>query len=239
MDSSECPVKPTSGEQPGLSCPYIGEVGSCPATSGCSSHSLCLGTSEENSGNSPTSMRISSSIKRTGTDGTWLYPSIEMFKAAMLRKTMAKKETDGISSQLKVEDVNSLDKSTLFAIVHMHNIVNEQAWQHVLKYERLHDCKEPSLSSFCGKPEELTIKARLWKLLGYAPPFDRHDWFVDRCGCSEKPIRYIIDFYEGQKKLSLVEGKEIRVPSIYLDVRPEPTLAGLYDRFRLFIRGLF
>jgi len=26
----------------------------------------------------------------------------------------------------------------------------------------------------------------------YPPPFDRHDWIVDRCG---KEVRYIIDYY--------------------------------------------
>ena len=29
----------------------------------------------------------------------------------------------------------------------------------------------------------------------YTPPFDRHDWVVDRCGTE---VRYIIDFYTGK-----------------------------------------
>lgn len=190
------------------------------------------------------SIRISSSIKRTGTDGTWMYPSINMFKAAIIKKAEARmKKQEPISDLsenfLKVTDINSLQDETLSAIVHMHNIVNEQAWQQILKYEKLHNCTNPSLTSFHGRPNDLTIKAHLWSLFGYSKPFDRHDWFVDRCGCSSQPNRYIIDFYEGQKKLALKDGQEIYIPSIYLDVRPEPSLNGMLDRFNLFVKGLF
>jgi hypothetical protein len=34
--------------------------------------------------------------------------------------------------------------------------------------------------------------ARLRSLFGGPLPFDRHDWYVDRCG---QEVRYIIDFY--------------------------------------------
>ena len=234
--SPVCPMGQISCFPDESYCPYDKGLS---ISDGCSSNTMPPGVQESGFDlHSPASMRVTSSIKRTGTNATWLYPSIEMFKAAILRKTQAKRGTEGIQRQPRTEDINSLDESTLSAIVHMHNIVNEQAWQHILKYEKLHGCKEPSLSSFHGRPNDLTIKAQLWRALGYTPPFDRHDWLVDRCGCSEKPIRYIIDFYEGQKKLSLVDGKEVQVPSIYLDVRPEPTLAGLYDRFRIFFKGL-
>lgn len=46
----------------------------------------------------------------------------------------------------------------------------------------------------------------------YAPPFDRHDWVVDRCGTR---IRYVIDFYSGR---SPAPGSA--APSFFLDVRP-------------------
>lgn len=45
----------------------------------------------------------------------------------------------------------------------------------------------------------------------YMPPFDRHDWIIDRCG---HRVRYVIDFYAGSNKLGLDK------PSFYLDVRP-------------------
>jgi cytochrome c heme-lyase len=49
---------------------------------------------------------------------------------------------------------------------------------------------------------------------GTPPPFDRHDWFVERCnekGCKE--VRYVIDYYEGEA----VSDDE---PVFHLDVRP-------------------
>ncbi len=45
----------------------------------------------------------------------------------------------------------------------------------------------------------------------YRPPFDRHDWIVDRCGTR---IRYVIDFYAGR---SLPGTSQV---SFFLDVRP-------------------
>lgn len=45
----------------------------------------------------------------------------------------------------------------------------------------------------------------------YSPPFDRHDWVVDRCGTR---TRYIIDFYTGR-----ADGPAGNL-SFYLDVRP-------------------
>ena len=33
-------------------------------------------------------------------------------------------------------------------------------------------------------------------------PFDRHDWYVDRCG---KEVRYVIDFYFNEDKAGTPE----------------------------------
>lgn len=44
----------------------------------------------------------------------------------------------------------------------------------------------------------------------YKLPFDRHDWIVDRCG---KHVRYVIDYYEGDK---VYENYSVAL----LDVRP-------------------
>lgn len=57
----------------------------------------------------------------------------------------------------------------------------------------------------------MSPKARVNTLLGYTPPFDRHDWVVDRCGVQ---VEYVIDFYAGRPD---ARGK----PSFYLDVRPK------------------
>lgn len=57
----------------------------------------------------------------------------------------------------------------------------------------------------------MSPRARFNTLLGYTPPFDRHDWVVDRCGTR---IEYVIDFYQGR---SDGNGKL----NMYLDVRPK------------------
>jgi len=80
----------------------------------------------------------------------------------------------------------------------------------------------PKLLRFTGRPNEPTPKSQILQWLGWAwpakfetaPPFDRHDWFVQRCGengCEE--VRYVIDYYEGAPEPS---GE----PVFYLDVRP-------------------
>ena len=39
-------------------------------------------------------------------------------------------------------------------------------------------------------------------------PFDRHDWYVDRCG---KEVRYVIDFYFNEDKAGTPEVRSFRV----------------------------
>lgn len=67
---------------------------------------------------------------------------------------------------------------------------------------------------FAGVKDRLTPKARINTLLGYAAPFDRHDWVVDRCG---KQVEYVIDFYAGRSDGKDAQGKV----NFYLDVRPK------------------
>ena len=57
----------------------------------------------------------------------------------------------------------------------------------------------------------MTPTARVNTLLGYTPPFDRHDWVIDRCGTR---VEYVIDFYAGRPQAQ-------PGPSFYLDVRPK------------------
>lgn len=95
--------------------------------------------------------------------------------------------------------------------------------------------------SFHGNPE-YTIKARCWQLLGYELPFDRHDWFVNRCG---KEVKYVIglsvfywsppnticpsDFYS-------VSGDE---SAMTVDCRPSLTFEGIRDRLWLSAKKSF
>jgi cytochrome c heme-lyase len=74
-------------------------------------------------------------------------------------------------------------------------------------------CGGPKLHSFLGLSTTMSPKARINTILGYTPPFDRHDWVVDRCGTR---VDYIIDFYAGKN-----EGNANGKLNFYLDVRPK------------------
>ncbi|EMD38477.1 hypothetical protein CERSUDRAFT_82742 [Gelatoporia subvermispora B] len=115
---------------------------------------------------------------------------------------MARKNHDPQEADMKV-------------IVPIHNAVNERAWAEVMRWEAGQGgekCGGVKLVSFKGRPGERSLRARWKTLLGYAPPFDRHDWVVDRCGVR---MRYIIDFYTGH-----TAGPPASNVSFYLDVRP-------------------
>ncbi|KAG0262120.1 Cytochrome c1 heme lyase [Mortierella polycephala] len=141
----------------------------------------------------------------------WIYPSEQMFFNAMKRKNWSPREED------------------MKFVVPIHNMVNEMAWKHILKWENLmeNNCGGPKLVKFEGKPKEVTPKARVRSWMGYTLPFDRHDWVVDRCG---KQVTYIIDFYSGQPDPRYPEA-----PSFYLDVRPKLTPEGAWQRFKKFM----
>ncbi|KAG0057032.1 Cytochrome c1 heme lyase [Gryganskiella cystojenkinii] len=144
------------------------------------------------------------------SDKVWIYPSEQMFFNAMKRKNWNPREED------------------MKFVVPIHNMVNEMAWKHILKWENNmpNTCGGPKLVKFEGKPKEITPKARFRSWMGYTLPFDRHDWVVDRCG---KQVTYIIDFYSGQPDPRYPEA-----PSFYLDVRPKLTPEGAWQRFKRF-----
>ncbi|KAF2256675.1 cytochrome c1 heme lyase-like protein [Trematosphaeria pertusa] len=141
------------------------------------------------------------SERDTGADkktGNWIYPSEQMFFEAMKRKSY---------------DPQAADMKT---IVPIHNAVNERAWMEIKRWEKGRGsevCGGPRLVSFSGLSTSLTPRARFNTLLGYKPPFDRHDWVVDRCGTK---VEYVIDFYAGKD-----EGKPGKELNFYLDVRPK------------------
>ncbi|TFK67919.1 cytochrome C1 heme lyase [Pluteus cervinus] len=127
--------------------------------------------------------------------GNWVYPSEAQFFSAMARKQHKPQAAD------------------MKTIVPIHNAVNERAWSEIMKWEAGRGgeaCGGVQLINFKGKPGERSPKARWKMLLGYAAPFDRHDWVVDRCGVR---TRYIIDFYTGRSS-------DQNSLSFYLDVRP-------------------
>ena len=82
-------------------------------------------------------------------------------------------------------------------VVAIHNTVNERTWREILRWEADYpEClAELKLLRFGGRPDEPTWKAQIYTFFGYKPPFDRHDWVVERCG---KEVKYLIDYYQGR-----------------------------------------
>jgi hypothetical protein len=77
-------------------------------------------------------------------------------------------------------------------------------------------CSQPTLTRFEGKWNELSPKAKFLTWCGRDKPFDRHDWYVNRCG---REVRYIIDYYGSTN-----------AHGFHIDARPELTFGGLVDR---------
>ena len=119
-----------------------------------------------------------SSIPKTGEGKNWEYPSPQQFFHALLRRNKEAEEDE------------------MDAVVFVHNRVNEDSWDQIMDWEReyAHQCKEPSLQRFVGNSEKLTPMAVVRTKLFGENLFDRHDWFVDRCGL--KSVRYVIDYYD-------------------------------------------
>ena len=146
--------------------------------------------------------------------GHWIYPSERQFFDAMARK--------GHSPQ-------SADMKT---IVPIHNAVNERAWREIQAWEKPWisdpEGERSKLVSFMGKGSgegegnrNMSPRARWRVAMGYLPPFDRHDWVVER-GEEGRRVEYVIDFYSGKEGdgdgMRSGEGKKL---SFYLDVRPK------------------
>ena len=170
--SSGCPVGARTAKGDG-----DGSVGGSALPSGCPLHAAAV--SPLNNMPAPNQQqaagqrlplsteRVASTIPSKSADGgVWSYPSAQMFFNAMRRKGYAPKEEE------------------MRTVVAIHNTVNERTWQEVQKWEAMYpECLETlKLVRFGGKPDEPTLKARIYTLMGYKPPFDRHDWVVERCG---------------------------------------------------------
>jgi len=191
----ELPPSPSSPSQPQLSASGLGserEISTIPRSLSTAGKSL----------NAAERAALPSNAERdTGHDeasGNWIYPSQEMFFNAMKRK----------GNEAQAQDMSS--------VVPIHNAVNERAWSEIKKWEEgqgSEACGGPKLVSFAGDSKALTPKARWNNFIGYALPFDRHDWVVDRCG---KHVDYVIDFYSGKGEGLMGKGL-----NFYLDVRPK------------------
>eukprot|EP00964_Phaeocystis_antarctica_P107197 scaffold71954_cov54-Phaeocystis_antarctica.AAC.3 len=153
--------------------------------------------------------RIDSTIPGP-SEGNWQYPSQQMFFNAMRRKGYDPAEQE------------------MRAVVAIHNTVNEKAWDQILHWESLHpECLDTLRLLRFQQKQEQTPKAQALEFVGYKPPFDRHDWVVDRCGVE---VRYLIDFYRGRAPKGIPES----MTPMYLDARPAADdVSGAWDRARM------
>ncbi|UJO19840.1 Holocytochrome-c synthase [Fulvia fulva] len=184
--------------------------------------------------------REASTIPRGGGQGTWEYPSPQQMYNAMLRKGYTDTPAEHVESMVAVH--NFLNEGAWEEIKGWEDRFREglgKAWERCAKGEegysqsqtmeslrRQNDREEyygPSLLRFEGRPNDITPKARILGLMSSVlpsqypdnPPFDRHDWYVERQGPGgqKKELRYVIDYYSGPPEPT---GE----PVFYLDVRP-------------------
>eukprot|EP01025_Chloroclados_australasicus_P040195 TRINITY_DN4186_c1_g1_i2.p1 TRINITY_DN4186_c1_g1~~TRINITY_DN4186_c1_g1_i2.p1 ORF type:complete len:261 (+),score=10.18 TRINITY_DN4186_c1_g1_i2:94-876(+) len=136
--------------------------------------------------------REQASIPKGGTEEAWQYPSPQMFYNALKRKG-------------KGDDVVERDMDQVVAV---HNQLNEDTWAEILIWESLrkHECPQPKLLRFTGRPGQISPLARIRDFMGGGLPFDRHDWYIIR---NEKEVRYIIDYYYDERHSGKQQAFEI------------------------------
>lgn len=180
-----------------------------------------------------------SSIPRSSSDpnkGNWVYPSPQQMYNAMVRKGYTDTPQDAVESMVAVH--NFLNEGAWAEVVEWerrfspglaHGWVQSRrgeegsvagAMIELVADDRL---PQPRLMRFEGRSDAPTPKSRMLQVMGWIypsqfgtePPFDRHDWYVERQGPSgtAKEVRYVIDYYSGPPEPT---GE----PVFFLDVRP-------------------
>lgn len=243
---SSCPTKTTSN--PIESCPYTPPDSTPAATSSSTTLSKInplnyipanlsnIATADQEAP-LPLERELSTIPKGDGSGAVWEYPSPQQMYNAMLRKGYNDTPTDAVESMVAVH--NFLNEGAWAEILEwerrfgvglakgfresiqkgetgtMHSYAQGTSWQD--------DSPAPQLVKFMGRPGELTPRARMLQVMGWAfpkafgtdPPFDRHDWFVRRTlpNGTTREVRYVIDYYSGPPEPT---GE----PVFYLDVRP-------------------
>jgi hypothetical protein len=167
--------------------------------------------------------RQQSRIRKGGTDGTWSYPSEQMFWNALKRKNKS----------------NHVSEHDIEAVIRIHNGTNERAWLNVMEWEKCFksQCDDPTLLKFMGKPQAPSIRSWWNKTILRKNHFDRHDWIIDRCG---KEVRYILDFYYEDRDVHLEkksDGFYNTKPNVQIDARP--ALFDSFSNFKEYCVGFF
>ena len=184
--------------------------------------------------------REASTIPRGDGAGNWEYPSPQQMYNAMLRKGYTDTPAEHVESMVQVhnflnegawEEIREWERRFAGGLGkgwelcrHGEEGAGRQAALEALRRRiRGEAGQEPKLLRFMGRPSEPTPKARMLGFMAWLypskfpdnPPFDRHDWFVQRQAPAgqTREVRYVIDYYSGPPEPS---GE----PVFYLDVRP-------------------
>lgn len=182
--------------------------------------------------------RESSTIPRGDGDGTWEYPSPQQMYNAMLRKGYTNTPAEHVESMVAVHNFlnegaweeirewerrfgNGLRKGWEYSVRGEENAARMAGIDELRDPER--EAHEPKLLRFMGRPSDRTPKAKMLSVMAWLypsqfpdnPPFDRHDWFVQRrlADGRQQEVRYVIDYYSGPPEPT---GE----PVFFLDVRP-------------------
>ncbi|KAF1826817.1 cytochrome c and c1 heme-lyase [Dissoconium aciculare CBS 342.82] len=182
--------------------------------------------------------REESTIPRGDGQGMWDYPSPQQMYNAMLRKGYTDTPAEHVEAMVAVhnflnegawEEIKGWEArfATGLSDGYRRCSMGEENTPRQLAIEALKNRKatveEPTLLRFQGRPNDPTPKARMLGFMAWLypsqfannPPFDRHDWFVQRHlpNGQTKQVRYVIDYYSGPPEPT---GE----PVFYLDVRP-------------------
>ncbi|WPH01953.1 Hypothetical protein R9X50_00480700 [Acrodontium crateriforme] len=184
--------------------------------------------------------REASTIPRGDGQGTWEYPSPQQMYNAMLRKGYTDTPAEHVESMVAVHNflnegaweeikewerrfAGGLSKGWEYSMKGEEGAAHQAALEEFKASRTGDEVREPKLLRFMGRPQEPTPKARMLGFMAKVypsqfpdnPPFDRHDWFVERAlpGGQTKEVRYVIDYYSGPPEPT---GE----PVFYLDVRP-------------------
>ncbi|KZT56712.1 cytochrome c and c1 heme-lyase [Calocera cornea HHB12733] len=200
-----------------------------------------------------------SSIPRADASANWVYPSQSQFYSALARKHAQgayASPPDAGTMPVVVPIHNAVNERAWGEVlswergmggescggVKLHSFVGKprertwRAWGRVLMGCGMRfSFFRPSVRAFPSRRKRKKSSSN--PTYRYHPPFDRHDWIVDRCG---HRIRYIIDFYAGRPPTTTTSptssGPSSPAPgekqvhptkapsqvSFYLDVRPAP-----------------
>ncbi|KAK3679398.1 holocytochrome c synthase [Recurvomyces mirabilis] len=229
---SACPYKPGESETPTASPSYISKL-----------NPLNYMPSNISNVKESTSQAVilplereASTIPRGDGTGTWEYPSPQQMYNAMLRKGYTDTPAEHVESMVAVhnflnegawEEIKGWEQRFgrgLSAGWDACRKGEEGAIMEAMRRVRRGEVDaEPKLLRFMGRPNEPTPKARMLGFMAWLypsqfpdnPPFDRHDWFVQRqhANGESREVRYVIDYYSGPPEPT---GE----PVFFLDVRP-------------------